>query len=132
MSDYGEIASLIATLAWRVDHGEVDNFRDWWVEDAELKFIDIEGNKHHFSGADVIETMMRTPDQECLHVCTTPIINIDGDEARVRYRIIHTAPGPKASMCGIGECDATVRRGGDGRWRMAILSETHLVAYDRV
>jgi hypothetical protein len=135
MSDYGEIASLVARLAWKVDHQEYDDYMEHWVEGGRLRYTDVDGQTNEWTGEEIlglIKVAYDPPNRLCLHVVTTPIIDIDGDRARVRYYTLHLLPGPDAQPCGVGEYDTVVQRGADGRWRMAEMSEVQLLAYDRV
>ena len=135
MSDYGEIASLVARLAWKVDHREYDDYLDNWVDGGRLRYTGVDGVEYEWVGSEILElikTIYNPPNQPCYHIVTTPIIDLDGDSARVRYRTIHVLPGPDARPCGVGDYDCIVRRGADGRWRMAEMTEIQLLAYDRV
>ena len=137
MSDHAAISSLIATLAWKVDHDDLDHFVDHWLDDATLAYIDVDGNRFDCAGSGEVVALIKASYQPpvslpCLHIVTTPIIDLDGDRARVRYYTIHTLHGPQARPCGVGEYDLTVSRGQDGQWRVATMTQTQLLAYDRI
>jgi len=66
-------------------------------------------------GAEADKECLSAADPPCLHIITTPIIEIDGDQARARYYTIHTLHGPDARPIGVGEYDTIVRRCADGK-----------------
>jgi len=136
MSDHGEIASIIARNAFRVDDMALDNFGDDWFDEATLTYIDVDGNRYHCASLAEILSMIRSSyqpplSQPCLHIVTTPVIDLDGDRARVRYYTIHTRHGPMAQPCGVGEYDVNMRKDGEGRWRITAMTQVQRLAYDR-
>lgn len=135
MSDYGEIRTLITRLAWMLDHEEYDGFMDNWVEGGKLEFTFADGMVMHRQGQEIVEGLKGaypTLASKCLHIPTTPVVDFAGDEARVRYYILLTHWGPQARNVGAAECDIQVRKGADGRWRVALLKEKQLLVFDRV
>ena len=135
MSDYGEIASLVSRVAWMVDHEDYDTFMDYWVEDAMLRHVTVDGVVTERRGREIVELLQAayaTPETRCLHIPCNPVIDLDGDEALARYYVLHTKMGPQARPVGVEECETRLRRGEDGRWRIRSRNEVQLLAYDRV
>jgi len=136
MSDYGEIASAVARLAWIVDHKEEQaGYMECWTEDAVLDYTFADGTHYNWNAEEIaglLKTSYTTPETECLHIPTNPVIDIDGDTARARYYVILTRMGPQARPVGVGECDAQLRKCADGRWRVAVLKEVQLLVYTQI
>ena len=137
MSDHGEIASLLARLAFKVDKQEFDDsFVDLWTPDARLAYVSATGLTFECNGAQEVLQATRSsyqpPDHPCLHIVTTPVIDIDGDTARARYYTIHTLHGPTARPVGVGEYDSYLRRCADGRWRMHDMTQIQRLDYEQV
>lgn len=136
MSDHGEISSLIARLAWKVDHQEHDDYLDYWEPDGELVYIGVDGNRFECKGSaqvlELIKNSYTPPHHPCLHIVTNPIIEVNGDEGVARYYTIHTLHGPLARPVGVGEYETRVRRGKDGKWRVTLLYELQKLDYEQV
>lgn len=134
MSDHAEIASVVARVAWMVDHEDYDDFLDHWEADGTIEHTTVDGLVVRRQGREIVEGLREAyaePSAKCLHVPSAPVIDVDGDDGRARYYIIHTLPGPQARPVGMEECDTRLKKGADGRWRIAALREVQVMAYDR-
>lgn len=137
MSDHGEIASLLARLAFKVDKEEFDDeFLDMWTPDGRLAYVSATGMTFECNSAQEIlqatASSYKPPSHPCLHIVTNPVIDLDGDKARARYYTIHTLHGPVARPVGVGEYDTYLRRGSDGKWRMHDMTQWQKLDYEQV
>lgn len=126
MSDYGEISSLISRIAFMVDHQEhEEDYAKYYVDDVTMVTTLVDGTRMEFKSAlevvNLINTAYLPPRRSCTHIVANPIIDIDGDEARVRYYTILTLWGPGPQPIGLNEYDTRVRRCADGKWRFVSL-----------
>lgn len=93
MSDYGEIASLVSRVAWMVDHDDYDDFMDYWMADGTLRHVSVDGHVTERQGQGIVELLKiayLSPESKTLHIATAPVIDINGNTARVRYCILNT------------------------------------------
>jgi hypothetical protein len=115
ISDYLEIRDLSARYNYFADTGDGEAYADLWTEDGEFEVV---GNRTYRGRAE-LAACAATAAQRTVHVTADPLIEIDGDVARQRSRIIsclRTPEGDRNEFVNTGFYFDILHRTADG-WR---------------
>lgn len=92
LSDIAEIRQLNARYNRLADRGESEAYARCYTEDAEFEIV---GNRTYRGRAEIAAAAAAT--QVTVHVTTEPEIELDGDTARQRVRMLSIVLAPDAS-----------------------------------
>ena len=119
VSDYLQIRDLSARYNYYADMGDAENYAALFTEDGEF---DVDG-QHVFRGHQQLADVMTVPRQNratrSVHITTDPTIEIDGDIAHQRSRVIsylRMPDGSRNEFVATGWFHDELRRTPDG-WR---------------
>lgn len=119
IADYLSIRDLSAQYNYFADHGEARQYAELFVEDGEF---DIVGHRVYRGRAELqglIEAGKSNTESKRVHVTADPFIEIDGDSARQRSRVItcvRATDGTSNEFVNTGWFIDELRRTEDG-WR---------------
>lgn len=122
LEDLEAIRRLLYTYHARLDNRDFDGYAQLFTADGE--WHGATGEVRASGGPGPIAAMLRSlygedAPRDSWHVCTNPVIDLDGDEARVRstYVVLNRPAEGAATLRRIGEYVDHVVRDQDGRWR---------------
>jgi hypothetical protein len=92
LSDIAEIRQLNARYNRLADQGESEAYANCYTEDAEFEIV---GNRTYCGRVEIAAAVAAT--QVTVHVTTEPEIELNGDTARQRVRMLSIVRAPDAS-----------------------------------
>jgi hypothetical protein len=115
-SDREQLKELRYEYCYRMDNLEPDRFAALFTTDAEYDITDVATGRGREGLRDLIEHLRGWEFDSMAHMCTNPVIEVDGDEASGRwYYTVMVAHGDGTTELGQGSYDETYRRV-DGEW----------------
>jgi uncharacterized protein (TIGR02246 family) len=115
ISDYIEIATLSARYNFFADSGDGESYASLFTEDGAF---DVVGNRTYRGRAE-LAACAATAANKTVHVTANPIVEVDGDEATQRCRLIscmRNADGSRNEFVNTGYYVDRLRRTSEG-WR---------------
>jgi ketosteroid isomerase-like protein len=117
-----KISMLVTRLGMAFDDQDYDRLSDCWAPEATLTFTNAAGLTRETQGRDEI---MRSVSSAWAsgaitirHFVSSVDIDLNGDEALVRYYTLYPIIGPEPRKAGFGEYRTKVAKQADGNWRV--------------
>jgi 3-phenylpropionate/cinnamic acid dioxygenase small subunit len=148
LEDHQAILDTLTRYAWKIDHGQDEEWLDCFTEDGSLDIRyrqggslarPVEGRVHatgvRHTGRDQLAAFKaghtRSPDRWHKHIIADPVIEIDGDAATAGCYLLRVDETDGAMhIRTFGQYRDSLVRGEDGRWRFAE-RVIHIEAIDR-
>jgi hypothetical protein len=119
ISDYLSIRNLSAQYDYFADHGEARQYAELFVEDGEFDIVGHGVYRGRAELAGLIEAGRSNTWSKRVHITADPLLEIDGDNARQRSRVItcvRATDGTSNDFVNTGWFVDELRRTDDG-WR---------------
>lgn len=148
LEDHQAILDTLTRYAWKIDHGQDEEWLDCFTEDGSLDIRyrqggslvrPVEGRVHatgvRHTGRDQLAAFKavhtKSPDRWHKHIIADPVIEIDGDDATAGCYLLRVDETDGAlHIRTFGQYRDNLVRGEDGRWRFAE-RVVHIEAIDR-
>lgn len=126
--DLEDIRRLIARYDFAFDGRDEDSYAECWVEDG---FVERRNSKPSCRGHDQLRALVRDFPVNGRRVTTNILIDIDGDEARIRNYLLYLDMGPpcEVSMFGIWN-DKVVRTAAGWKFKERIFDPLTIRDYE--
>ncbi len=125
MSVHAEIASLESRLMQALDNEDRETFTDCWTADVDFEAVLFDGTVMKAGTREKLVELSTAhwtgrPSSLRHLVAAVWVEPVSVDEAKARFYCEYLNVGATPSLSGMGEYQDIVRRGNDGRWRVAI------------
>jgi uncharacterized protein (TIGR02246 family) len=135
MSIEAEISSLQSRLMQAVDHQDRATFADCWTEDLDFELVMFDGQVMKLTSRDQLLDFACAnwagQASSLRHLVAAVWVEAEGpDRAVARFYCHYLKVGAEPSLAGMGEYRDILRRGADGRWRVAVRRHVFLTPLD--